>query len=556
MPTVPRNINRPSRRELLKKTAAAIGTAAYPNHRAIAAKPAPPGDSVPYLRVLLREADHSPLDSVRMHQLDARDLHGDPLPQKIISAPGRVRIALAGEPVQVMTRMKVPGFGEINCFVDGGGRGYSKPATIDFVVEAALTRRRRVREAIERWSKEGVTVSDEIRSHMTAADRPFEQMPEGPQRTVAAYESLAHSLHAGEKLALARARHRISKLASPRKGFLFGCPCWHPGQNRAIDQAALELFNFATVSWYSWKDPTPPSARIDYTRMDVSVDWCLANKIEPKIFGYTYMTRGATPAWIQPDPALAKAATGNVFNKDWPFERLLDLYTSTQFNTLSRYRDKAKYVEVINEAHDKSNLWRLNHGQILEMTVESLKAARRGSPTVKRLINHCCLWAEYAKNRNSDGSRRWSPYTYLKDVVKAGGEFEIVGLQLYYPRFDLFEIDRMLDRFADLGKPCHITEIACNSTEGLDPQSMRPKDLVPGWHGPWNETMQADWAEAIYTMVYSKPHFEGIGWWDLADTPGHFWPHGALLHADGTPKESYHRIARLQKEWGVSKKDV
>jgi hypothetical protein len=83
---------------------------------------------------------------------------------------------------------------------------------------------------------------------------------------------------------------------------------------------------------------------------------------------------------------------------------------------------------------------------------------------------------------------------------------------------------------------------------------MRPKDLVPGWHGPWTEGMQADWAEAIYTMVYSKPHFEAIGWWDLADTPGHFWPNGGLLRANGTRKEAYGRIARLQKDWGVGKR--
>jgi endo-1,4-beta-xylanase len=433
----------PSRRELFKATAATFAATMV----ARAETPVTQETARPYLRVLLREADHSPLNSTRMRQLDARDVQGDPLPQAIISAEGRVRVALADEPIEVMTRLKVPGFGEINCFADNAGAGYSKVETIDFVVDAAVTRRRRVREAMERWQKEGVDAPAEVRRHVEAADRPFEQMAEGAERTAAAYEALAHSLHAGENLALARARQRIAKLASPRKGFLFGCPCWHPGQNASADQAAVELSNFATTSWYSWKNSEPPSARIDYARMDASVDWCLAHGIEPKVFGYTYMTRGATPAWIQPDDAALKGATGNVFNKDWPFERLLDLYRTTQVNTLRRYRDKAKYVEVINEAHDKSNLWRLNHAQILEMTVASLKAARAGSPMVKRQINHCCLWAEYAKNRNIDGSRRWSPYTYLKDVIKAGGEFEVIGLQLYYPRFDLFEIDRMLDRF-------------------------------------------------------------------------------------------------------------
>ena len=114
------------------------------------------------------------------------------------------------------------------------------------------------------------------------------------------------------------------------------------------------------------------------------------------------------------------------------------------------------------------------------------------------------------------------------------------------------EIERMLDRFKALQRPLHISEISCNSAPGLDPGSMRPKDLVPGWHGPWTETMQADWLEAIYTLCYSKPEFEAVGWWDIADYGGHFWPNGGLLHKDFTPKESYGRLLALKQTWGVS----
>ena len=81
---------------------------------------------------------------------------------------------------------------------------------------------------------------------------------------------------------------------------------------------------------------------------------------------------------------------------------------------------------------------------------------------------------------------------------------------------------------------------------------MRPKDLVPGWHGPWTETMQADWLEGIYTICYSKPEFEAVGYWDFADYGGHFWPFGALLHGDITPKESYRRLLNLKKSWGLT----
>jgi hypothetical protein len=121
---------------------------------------------------------------------------------------------------------------------------------------------------------------------------------------------------------------------------------------------------------------------------------------------------------------------------------------------------------------------------------------------------------------------------------------------LYYPEYDLFEIDRMLNRFTKLGKTIQITEMSTASQDGVDKQSMRPS-AAPGWHGPWSEATQADWAEGIYTLCYSKPQFGAIGWWDFIDLPNHFWSFGGLLHADGTPKQAYHRIAQLQRQWGV-----
>jgi GH35 family endo-1,4-beta-xylanase len=264
--------------------------------------------------------------------------------------------------------------------------------------------------------------------------------------------------------------------------------------------------------------------------------WCQAHQFTPKGFGYVYLANGATPAWL----------------RQWPYEQVLAEYQRVVTQTLRRYAGRWPYVEVINEAHDKANLFGFTHEQVLELTRAACRAARQGAPQVKRLINHCCLWAEYARRPDRQGRRRWSPFRYLQDCLRAGVEFETIGLQLYYPQQDLFEIERMLDRFAVFKRPLHLSEVSCNSAPGLDPASLRPTSLVPGWHGPWSEGQQADWLEAIYTLCYSKPEFEAIGWWDLADVGGHFWPHGGLLQRDFTPKESYRRLQQLQRQWGVS----
>ena len=513
-----------------------------------------------FVRAILREADGSAIEAGRARLLYARDLENDPVPVSVIRAEGRARVGLPqGEAVQLCGRLKVPGFGEVYCFADNGGKGYTKPETIDFVEHAAATRLRRVREAYETARRAGVGVQAKVVEHLQRAAIPLPREA-GTARTAAAYERLSHGLHAGEMVALASAHHRISRFKAPRKDFKFGAMIsgWNdrgPGYTKGL----LDFINFATVGWYWWRNDQR-SPWVDYTRMDSSMQWCWDNKVTPKGFGYCYMARGATAEWARPMDAGSDAATmpaattRRAFNPNWPYEKLKAMYSQVVEQTMRRYAGKLEYAEIMNEAHDKANLWHLDHGQILEMAREMFAAARRGSSTVKRQMNHCCMWAEYAKDRNVDGSKRWSPYQFIKACFDHGIDYEVIGLQLYYPQFDVFEIDRMLDRFAVFNRPIHITEIAASSQDGFDLESMRPKTYAPGWHGPWNETMQADWAEAMYTLAYSKEQFEAITWWDFADVKGKFWPFGGLLRGDMTPKEGYVRLQELRKRWGVGNK--
>ncbi len=535
------------RRDFLRWSGAATAATALGQFSTLAQEtPAQPGvkdamppamildKDAPSVRILAHQANGDLLDIVRVRTLHARDLANDPVPLPISIAEGRARIGLGEEPMQLSMRLQVPGFGEVYCYADNDGKGFSHPGIVTFVVEAARTRLRRVREATTLASQAGVPADPEFEKHLEAAAKPI-SIQSGAAQIAAAYECLAHGLHAGERLALNSARHRISRLSRPRKEFLFGCNS--SGWNRGPEYTKrfTDLFNFGTISWYTWEKEEPLEQRIEYTRPDQNLAWCAAQKIIPRGFGYVYLTKGAMPEWF----------------RSWPYDKVLPEYQRIVTQTTRRYTDRMPYVEVINEAHDKANLFHFSHAQILELTRAACRAAREGAPGMKRLINHCCLWAEYAKRTNTGGERRWSPWRYLTDCVKAGVEFEVTGLQLYYPEQDVFEIERMLDRFKSFQRPIHITELGCSSEDGLDAASMRPKSLVPGWHGPWTESMQADWAEAIYTLCYSKPEFNAVGWWDFTDVNGQFWPYGGLLHRDLTPKESYQRLLKLQRDWGL-----
>ncbi len=526
-----------SRRDFLYYGAAAAAAGWAGPLAADEEEPAPtpaPAAGRPVLRVFLRRPDGKPLPERNVKSIIARDMAGDPLPQAIRHLEEETHVALADEPMQLSCQIAVPGFGEVNCYADNNGNGYTRPQTVEFIVDSAMTRLGRVTRAL---AGEGQQARDdgEFQKHLAAATRHAIDRA-GPGQIAAAYQSLAHGLHAGERMTLVAAQRRIARLPQPRKQFLFGGLTAGRDRSPEFNKLFFQAFNFGTMSWYIWGKEQPESGQIEYSRMDQSLQWCEDHHLAPKGYGYIYLAKGATPEWL----------------RSYSYEKLLPVYKRVVEQTTRRYGKRVPYVEVINEAHDKTNLFRLNHDQILELTREGCAAARRGAPEVIRQINNCCLWGEYAKNRNKDGSRKWSPWRYLNDCVKSKAEFECIGLQLYYPSQDLFEIERMLDRFKSFNRRLHISEISCNSAPGADPDSMRPTSVVPGWHGPWTETMQADWLEGMYTLCYSKEEFEAINWWDVAEYGGHFWPHGGLLRKDFTPKEAYSRLLTLKQEWGLA----
>jgi hypothetical protein len=172
-------------------------------------------------------------------------------------------------------------------------------------------------------------------------------------------------------------------------------------------------------------------------------------------------------------------------------------------------------------------------------------------------VNNCRVFGEYAATsktyfRQEQRPLR-TPHQYLRACLSAGLDFDVIGLQLYYPDYDLFEIARLLDWYADLGKPLHITELGVSSAPDDDERAHVKKVGSAWWHGPWSEAVQADWVEQFYTLCYSKPAIEAITWWDFADA-GHFWPHGGFLRPDFTPKESYRRLKGLIERWGPNER--
>ena len=460
------------------------------------------------------------------------------------TADGRATLPAPDGAFGVCIPLTVEGFGHVSIHADNGGNGYRAAEvagrTLNFSLEAAESRAAAVSAAEQRFSAMGSEFSSEYGERMSKARELLEGARAKKSDEVAcaklAMASLAESLHAGEMLVVEHARCRIA--ASPtRTGFLFGCNGFgYPKLGEKYAELFGHLLNFATLPFYRAGTEAEEGAR-DFSKVEKILEWTTRDGIGVKGHPLVWFHQAGIPKWL----------AGRTY------EQVEATHRDYIMDAVGRFGDRIKIWDVINEAHDWANDFDYTPEQLVEMTRLACDVTREADPDATRIVNSCCTWSEYVakgKNYSRDINRpARSVFQYLRDLMGAGVDFEIIGVQMYYPVRDLFEIDRQLDRFCQLGKPVHITELGVSSS--VAPVEHNPIVDIHHrryWHGkPWSEREQADWVESYYTMCYAKPAIEAMTWWDFSDPA--FIPHGGLVDENLRPKEAYHRLKGLIGGW-------
>lgn len=479
-----------------------------------------------------------PLPEGTLNRLYFLTLQDEPLPNPERTVENGLLVSQAPPqwPVAIALQLPVEGFGDMTVYADNQGRGFM-PGDFPLVLNRVFARDRiaRVTRTLSHWQNQGYRFGNTIHQRLEKAQALFQQAEQHDTLSTQIRfwnDALSQALWAGEDLALSRARQRIAR-SEPRLSFKFGCNAFaHPASGADYDRYFEALFNYATVPFY-WRGFEPEQGKPRFERVDRQVAWLENAGIPAKGHPLVWFHEASVPDWIRGQP----------YNKvkEALRQRILEI---TRY-----YRDRIPYYDVINEAHGVPWGNELNYDdeQFLDLTRMACDAAREGNSNVQRVVNSCCLWARQVA---LFGAPFQSPFQYAKACLQAGIPFEVIGLQLYYPYQDMFEIDRMLDRFTVFRKPIHITEMSTSSETGIDVNSQlgEARGL---WHAPWSETVQADWVEAIYTLAYSKAEIEAVSWWDLSDK-NTFWPFGGLLNEGNKPKRAYYRLQRLKQIWELA----
>lgn len=456
-----------------------------------------------------------------------------------------------GARVQLHVSVGVEGFGRTFCTADRGGEGYANDGRFDLLRELAFSHLHRA---------ERVVSSAEVSNPFALIEaREFFALSAWHDRPRNAMLALAHALLAGEEAARAAAEHTLAlrdPVAHPGpliSATLFGerlgdwsigvGPDWgrddeppnfvRPAEHNALVAA---LCNATTLpNFWRWIEPRPAAPR--WEALDPLVEFAAGHNLAIKSFALYWGGIGGSPVWL----------------RGLGYKEKLRYIEHWVERVVRRYKDQVAAWETVNEMHDWffGDPFGWSHAQALEVTRMVNELVGALDPGKPRIINHCCIWGDYAQ----DYPGKWTPLTFLDDVVQSGIPFEGIGVQYYNPGRDLLECLLQLDAFAEFGKGIWITEMGTPSDPRPHGQVETGQiDPLAGWRGPWTPDGQANWAELWYTLASARSQVKALNWWDFSDAQS-FIAHAGLIDPAGQPKPAYQRLQSWRRKYRIGRAD-
>ncbi|HPO15595.1 MAG TPA: endo-1,4-beta-xylanase [Candidatus Hydrogenedentes bacterium] len=461
-----------------------------------------------------------------------------------------------------------PGYGKLMLRADNAGKGFSGKAAGD--AQTILINLELARTAVADLQRRANVYPPNAAQEIAALDQRLQEAMAAaspPARAAKSDAVLAEALRLRDRLELDSARAAIPKirqgtlkvLLKPVSGinlsqcqvsvdqenhdFIFNVFEGSPYNAKAFEQARNAGFEWATVllGWNWTQSPALRKSELDGV-FGIS---------KLKKLGYQIKAHGVV--WMQeygilPDKARTMEASA-----------LVKAALEHQQALLDTFDPSISLWEAINEPAN-TNVVALPRETMMELMAKAAQnASALGKPV---LVNNPHEWsygAKYLMYGTDNQPLNDYPLTFSDFLKRAGkngalDKVNIVGLQLYPgvhysemfahlqgPAFTPAYVADQLDRYAQLGKTVHITELSMPSTYD-------PAWFSGYWREPWTESTQADYAEAVYTIAFAHPSVQSVGWWDISDAKPSVVT-GGMIRKDGTPKPVFERLQGLLQQW-------
>ncbi|MDZ4689180.1 MAG: endo-1,4-beta-xylanase [Planctomycetaceae bacterium] len=219
---------------------------------------------------------------------------------------------------------------------------------------------------------------------------------------------------------------------------------------------------------------------------------------------------------------------------------------------IARYVGRIRLWEIAGRFNTGGALT-LSEEARLSLVVRVLEVARQVDEEAQLWLRVDQPWGEY----QARGQHRLSPLQVVDALMRSGVSLAGVNLEIatgYHPRGtpyrDLLDFSRLIDAWAVLGVPLHVT-LAAPSGPDIDPQAMSDLETDPrAWPTTCDEAQQASWVDGCLPLLMAKPAVAGVSWANFSDADPHEFPRSGLLHPDGTPKPALERLIEYRHTLG------
>lgn len=415
-----------------------------------------------------------------------------------------------------------------------------KPYTLQ--VEMARARLTRLNYKLEDWGLldlSGIETGFELLEQAREALVRALQADDPATAASLGEESLALAIRSSEEITHFHADAMLTrrKQVGAFGRSVLGCtvPLDHPTE--AVRKRLLPVIDFATVP-IVWRDVEPREQVFEWKKLDTWVESLVQHKIPMKASTLLSFSERHVPDWLY------------IWEHD--FDTIRDLAFDYARRVINRYGEHIQGWDVISGIH-ANNCFTFNFEQLMELTRMSASLMKQLVPRGVAIVDIIAPWGEYyARNQ-----RTIPPLLYADMVVQSGVPFDAFGIQFHFgPAVDgmylrdMFQISALLDLFAKMGKPLHITAVEVPSGVPIDPDADEGSPPAMGgvWREPWTEEIQSTWIEAFLEVALSKPFVESVTWDHLADNGQAAVPLAGLLHEDLTPKAAYNCFVNARSE--------
>lgn len=472
----------------------------------------------------------------------AADIHDDVFHSDICLTPEGISISdtEGKEKFSIHVRWNIEGFGYVYSVADNGGEYYHIPSSgaevLNLNYELANSAINRNDKRINQFLSTGWQPDSEIKGLHNIS---FQLLKEDAQK------SLMYASWVADYIELSNSRFQVEKNRA-RKDFLYGCDArgFFQMDSELFLHRFTEVFNYATITHYLKAD------FVDFEAEEGKKQFEVRQKVLTSLRQKNITVAGRplfwTHFWVTPEWIRRKN-----------FDQLL-LYVEQHIKeVVGFYKDEISVWEVVNELHDWANELELNPEQAVQLTKFACDVARSVNPKIKLLINNCRPFGDYVQmgkwHDKKAKYRQRTPHQFIKDLIEAGADFDTIGIQVYYAYYSASDAIKNIERFKLFNKSVQLSEVGSPSAgiklEFCDPVVEDFTTVPFDWHRYWDEELQGDWLEYIFTYAYSQKFIEGANWYDFVDPFSFLIKGGILKSPKGEKKSAFLRLKELQSKW-------